>query len=322
VFPISRLGFGAWAMGGAGWSYTGGAEQDATSLATVRRALDGGVTWIDTAPTYGRGHSEELVGRLCRELGGSRPLVFTKCGRHWDGPDSKPYSDLRPASVRADVEASLRRLGLDCIDLVQIHWPEPPGGTEIEETWGGMLRLVDDGLVRAAGVCNFDVRLLERCEAVGHVATLQTPLSLIVRGATEGLLDWCAAHGVGVLAYSPMQVGLLTDSFTPEHVRRFAADDWRKEHREFNGARLERNLALRDGLRPIAEEHSTTVAAVAVAWVLSWPQVTGAIVGASRPGQVDGWLPAMQLMLEPADLARISMAVGQLKLANDEGAAR
>lgn len=312
MFPISRLGFGAWAMGGAGWSYTGDGARDETSLAAARRALEDGVTWVDTAPTYGQGHSEELIGRLCRQLGGARPLVFTKCGRHWDTPNANPYSDLRPAAIRRDVEGSLRRLGLDCLDLVQIHWPEPPGGTEIEDAWAGMLRLVEAGLARAAGVCNFDIGLLERCEAIGHVASLQTPLSLIVRGATDGLLDWCAAHSVCVLAYSPMQVGLLTDSFTPERVSRFASDDWRKEDPQFRGRALERNLALRDALRPIAREHSTTVAAVAVAWVLAWPQVTGAIVGATRPEQVDGWLPAMDLALTPQDMERIAEALGAL----------
>lgn len=309
MFAISRLGFGGWAMGGPAWAFTGTPERDETSLAAARRALDLGVTWIDTAPTYGGGHSEELAGRLCRELGASRPLVFTKCGRRWDGPAAQPYSDLRPAAIRADCEASLRRLALDCVDLLQIHWPEAAGGTDIEETWGGMLRLVDEGKARAVGVCNFDVALLERCEAVGHVATLQTPLSLIARGATAGLLEWCASHDVAVLAYSPMQVGLLTDSFSAEHVRSLDADDWRRSDPEFTSPRLERNLALRDALRPIALEHSTTVAAVAVAWVLSWPQVTGAIVGASRPDQVDGWIGALELTLGPRDLDAIAAAL-------------
>jgi aryl-alcohol dehydrogenase-like predicted oxidoreductase len=312
MFPISRLGFGGWAMGGVGWAFKGTPERDETSLAAMRRALDGGVTWIDTGPTYGGGHSEELVGRICRELGAARPLVFTKCGRHWDGPTLRPYSDLRPAAIRADCEASLRRIGIDCIDLLQIHWPEAPGGTDIEETWGGMMRLVDEGKVRAAGVCNFEVAQLERCEAVGHLATLQTPFSLIKRDAAAGLLDWCAAHSVGVLAYSPMQVGLLTDSFTAERVQQLDSDDWRRDDPDFTSPRLERNLALRDALRPIAREYSTTVAAVAVAWVLSWPQVTGAIVGAATPGQVDGWLGAMEVRLRAEDLERIGAAVREL----------
>ena len=309
MFPISRLGFGAWAMGGAGWEYTGTAERDAESLAALHAAIDGGVTWVDTAPTYGRGHSEELIGRLCQELGTARPMVFTKCGRRWDGPDSKPYSDLRPEAIRATCEASLRRMGLDFIDLLQIHWPGDVNGLPIEESWGGMLRLVDEGLVRAVGVCNFDAVLLERCEAVGHVETLQTPLSLIVRTATEGLLDVCGAHGIAVLAYSPMQVGLLTDSFTPERVARLDPEDWRRNHPEFTSPRLERNLALRDALVPIAREHSTSTGSVAIAWVLSRPHVTGAIVGASSAAQVGGWIGAGNLRLTYKDEERIATAL-------------
>jgi aryl-alcohol dehydrogenase-like predicted oxidoreductase len=314
VFPISRLGFGAWAVGGAGWEYTGTAARDTESLAAMRRAVDGGVTWIDTAPTYGRGHSEELVGRLSRELGASRPRVFTKCGRRWDGPDSKPYSDLRPASLRTFCEASLRRLGIDAIDLLQIHWPGDVNGTPIEESWGAMLRLVEDGLARAVGVCNFDAPLLQRCEAVGHVATLQTPLSLIVRDAlTSGLLDFCGEHAIGVLAYSPMQVGLLTDSFTPERIAELDQDDWRRTHPEFTSPRLQRNLALRDALVPIAREHSTTTGAVAVAWVLAQRHVTGAIVGASAASQVDGWIGAADLRLTYQDEERIASALAGMR---------
>jgi aryl-alcohol dehydrogenase-like predicted oxidoreductase len=309
MFPISRIGFGAWAIGGAGWAFTGTPERDGRSLAALRCALDAGVTWVDTGPTYGRGHSEELIGRLCREVGVERPLVFTKCGRHWDSPDSKPYSDLRPASIRGDCEASLRRLGLDHVDLLQIHWPDAAGETSIEETWGAMLSLVEEGKARAVGVCNFDAALLERCESVGHVSTLQTPLSLIVRDATAGLLDFCAARSIGVLAYSPMQVGLLTDSFTADRLDQLDPEDWRRTHPLFTSPQLERNLALRDALRPIALEHAATVGAIAVAWVLSWPQVTGAIVGASSADQVDGWVGAPNLELSAADREQITQAL-------------
>jgi aryl-alcohol dehydrogenase-like predicted oxidoreductase len=305
---ISPLGFGAWAMGGPGWSYDGSAEHDQTSVDALLGAIDGGVNWVDTAPTYGRGHCEELLGRAIRQAR-RRPMVFTKCGRHWDSPDATPYSDLRPAAIRSDCEASLRRLALDVIDLLQIHWPEADEKTPLEESWGEMLRLVDEGKVRAAGVCNFGVDLLERCEAVGHITSLQTPLSLIKRGATGGLLQWCAEHDVGVLAYSPMQVGLLTDSFTPQRVAEFAADDWRARDIEFLPPRLGRNLALRDALKPIAAAHDATVSAVAVAWVLSWSQVTGAIVGASSRVQVDGWIAASELRLSPTDLDQIASAL-------------
>jgi aryl-alcohol dehydrogenase-like predicted oxidoreductase len=309
MLAISRVGFGAWAAGGAAWSYAGGSERDERSLAAMRAAIDGGVDWVDTAPIYGDGHSEELVGRLLREAGHDRVRVFTKCGRVWDNPSTSPRSDLRPAAIRAGCEASLRRLGVDCIDVLQFHWPDHDTGTPVEESWGEMARLIDEGKIRAAGVCNFDVPLLERCERVGHVASLQTPISLIVRDGTQGLIQWCAAHDVAVLAYSPMQVGLLTDSFTAAIVERFEPDDWRRTHPEFLPPKLQRNLALRDRLRPIAEAHSTTVAAVAVAWVLSWPQVTGAIVGASSPEQVEGWIGAADLELTAADHDRIQQAL-------------
>ncbi len=309
MFTISRIGFGAWARGGVGWEYTGTAEHDRESLVALRRAVEGGVTWVDTAPTYGRGHSEELVGRLCRELGSARPLVFTKCGRRWGGTDAKPFSDLSPAAIRSDCEASLRRLGLESIDLLQIHWPGDINGTPIEESWAAMLKLVNDGLARAVGVCNFDETLLARCQSVGGVATLQTPLSLIRREGATTLLGFCASHEIGVLAYSPMQVGLLTDSFTPERVARFAHDDWRRTDPEFNAPRLERNLALRDALKPVARDHSTTVAAVAIAWVLSQTAVTGAIVGASSAGQVDDWIGAGGLRLTQRNQDRIAAAL-------------
>ena len=277
----------------------------------MRAAIDTGVDWIDTAPIYGGGHSEDLVGSLLREEGRGRVRVFSKCGRAWDDPAAPPRSDLTPAAIRAGCEGSLRRLGVDCVDLLQFHWPDNDTGTPVEESWGEMLRLVEEGKVRAPGVCNFDIELLERCEAVGHVASLQTPISLVVRDGTAGLVQWCAAHDVAVLAYSPMQVGLLTGSFTVESTRHFDREDWRRTHPEFLPPRLERNLRLRDALRPVAEAHSTTVAAVAVAWVLSWPQVTSAIVGASTPDQVQGWAGAPELELTAEDHDHITDALRQ-----------
>ena len=207
---ISRLGFGAWSIGGSGWAYDGYADRDKTSLQALAHAVGEGVNWVDTAPTYGQGHSEELVGRAVRQLGSERALIFTKCGRHWDSPTAQPRSDLRPEAIRADCEASLRRRGVEVIDLLQIHWPESPPHTPIEESWTQMRRLVDEGKIRAAGVSNFGVDLLERCEAVGHVDSVQLPFSLIARKSADGLLQWCAEHDTGVLAYSPMQIGLLT----------------------------------------------------------------------------------------------------------------
>ena len=306
---LSRIGFGAWSIGGAGWAYTGTAERNEESVAAMLHAFHLGVGWIDTAPVYGHGHSEELVGRALRRIDGRRPLVFTKCGRRWDAPDQPSRSDHRPASIRADVDASLRRLGIDAIDLIQFHWPDLDSGTPVEEAWGELLRLVDEGKCRAAGVCNFDVDLLERCEAVGHVTSLQTPFSLVARDSAAVLLPWCASHGTAVIVYSPMLVGLLTDSFTPARVQSMDREDWRRGHREFQSPRLERNLMLRDALSPIARAHSTSVAAVAVAWTLSWPQVTGAIVGASTRQQVDGWIDGATLRLSAQDLDTIAEAI-------------
>jgi len=306
---MSPVGFGAWSIGGAGWAYDGTEERDAESLATMLHAFELGVSWIDTAPNYGQGHSEELVGRALKQVRGSRPQVYTKCGRRWDSAESPPRSDHRPASIREDCEASLRRLGVDAVDLLQFHWPDKETGTPVEEAWGELLRLVAEGKSRAAGVCNFDQELLERCEAVGHVESLQTPLSLITRDSAAGLIQWCHEHGTRVIVYSPMQVGLLTDSFTHASLEALAPQDWRRRHREFQSPRFDRNLALRDALRPIADAHSTTIACIAVAWVLSWPQVTGAIVGARTRQQVDGWIDGGRIHLTENDLDVIAAAV-------------
>jgi aryl-alcohol dehydrogenase-like predicted oxidoreductase len=249
------------------------------------------------------------VGQALKRLPGERPLVFTKCGRRWDSPDLSPRSDLRPAAIRADCEASLQRLGVDVVDLLQFHWPDKETGVPVEESWGALLRLVEEGKARAAGVCNFDQQLLAHCEAVGHVESLQMPLSLIARDSAAGLMQWCATHNVGVIVYSPMQVGLLTDSFTADHIERFELDDWRRNHPDFQSPNLERNLALRDALRPIAEAHSTTVAAIAVGWTLAWPQVTGAIVGARTAEQVDGWIEGAAVTLTKENLDTIAAAL-------------
>jgi aryl-alcohol dehydrogenase-like predicted oxidoreductase len=306
---ISRVGFGAWSIGGPGWGYTGTSERDHESIASMLHAFELGVNWVDTAPIYGNGHSEELVGRALKLTPGEPPFIFTKCGRRWDSPDTSPRSDLSPAAIRADCEASLHRLGVDVIDLLQFHWPDREAGVPVEESWLELLRLVEEGKVRAAGVCNFNRQLLARCEAVGHVESLQTPLSLIARDSAGQLFEWCAAHDTGVIVYSPMQVGLLTDSFTADDIERFASDDWRRHHPEFRPPKLKRNLALRDALRPIAEAHSTTVAAIAVAWTLAWPQVTGAIVGARTAQQVDDWIDGAALALSEGDLDTIAAAV-------------
>jgi aryl-alcohol dehydrogenase-like predicted oxidoreductase len=308
---ITVTGFGAWAIGGGGWRYSWGPQDDDASIATMRHSLELGVSWIDTAAVYGLGHSEEVIGRVLRELPPSeRPLVFTKCGLVWDerDPMAEPRRVLKPESIRRECEASLRRLGVQRIDLYQFHWPDQTG-TPVEESWAEMVRLIEQGKVRMGGVSNFDVPLLERCEAIRHVDSLQPPFSLIRREAAEREIPWCAEHKTGVICYSPMHSGLLTDNFTAETVRRFAEDDWRRRSPEFQEPNLSRNLALRDALRPIAQRHGTTVSAIAVAWTIAWPGVTGAIVGARSPKQVDGWIDAATLRLTPADLKEISAAM-------------
>jgi len=310
---ISTVGFGAWAVGGGGWSFGWGPQDDADSIAAMRRAIEVGVNWVDTAAIYGLGHSEKVVGRLLRELDqGSRPLVFTKGGLIWNETDrmAEPRRNLRPASIRGECEDSLRRLGTEQIDLYQFHWPDDTG-TAVEDSWAEMGRLIEQGKVRHGGVSNFDVSLLERCERVRHVASAQPPFSMIRRDAAADVIPWCAAHGVGVIVYSPMQAGILTDGFDAGRVAGLAADDWRRRASEFQAPRLTRNLALRDALRPVAARHRVTVAAVAVAWTLGWPGVSGAIVGARNPAQVDGWIDGGGLQLTKEDLDEIGTAIAR-----------
>jgi aryl-alcohol dehydrogenase-like predicted oxidoreductase len=308
---ISRVGFGTWATGGGGWAYSWGPQEDEESVAAIRHAIEAGVNWIDTAAIYGLGHSEEVVAEAVRGLPpADRPFLFTKCGRRWDPDD--PYKPARsvgaPECLREEVDASLRRLGTDVIDLYQMHWPADDG-TPLEAYWSTLLELKDEGKIRAAGLCNHSVSQLEAAERLGHVDTLQPPFSAIRRTAAEEIA-WCRAHWTGVIVYSPMQAGLLTGAFSTERLANLHPDDWRRRSPEFQGERLSRNLALAGALQQIAEQRGTTVAAVAVAWALAWPGVTGAIVGARSPAQVDGWLPAADLELTGAELDRIAAAIG------------
>jgi aryl-alcohol dehydrogenase-like predicted oxidoreductase len=319
---ITEVGFGSWAAGGGGWIFGWGEQDDAASVAAIRRALDLGVNWIDTAAVYGIGHSEEVVARALREIpAGERPLVFTKCGVILDPkqPFVPAVRTIRPDSIRREIEGSLKRLGVERIDLYQFHWPDTTG-VPVEDSWGEMVRLIAEGKVRAAGVSNFTVELLERCERIRHVDSLQPPFSMIRRQSAAELIPWCAAHGTGVIVYSPMQAGLLTDSFTAGRVQNLAEDDWRRRDTLFQEPNLGRNLRLRDALRPIAARHGVSVSAVAVAWTLSWRGVSGAIVGARSAQQVDGWIAAGQLQLSSQDLDEIARAIAQTEAG--EGPAR
>lgn len=308
---ITTVGFGTWAVGGGDWAFSWGPQDDAASLSTMRHALELGINWIDTAAVYGLGHSEELVGKLLREISPSeRPLVFTKCGVVWD-PKNRMIPgkrSLKPESIRRECEASLRRLGVERIDLYQFHWPDE-SGVPIEDSWATMSQLVREGKVRAAGVSNFDVKMMQRCESIRHVDSLQPPFSLINRAAAENNIPWCARNHTGVICYSPMQSGLLTDTFTAERVAKMPKDDWRRDAEEFQQPNLKNNLALRDSLRPVAQRYGVSVSAVAVAWILVWPGVTGAIVGARKPEQVDAWIDAANLQLSAEDFEEIAAAI-------------
>lgn len=308
---ITRVGFGAWAIGGGGWTFAWGDQDDAASLAAIRHAVAAGVNWIDTAAVYGLGHSEEIVGRALREMPPSeRPYVFTKCGLVWDPADrgQTPRRVGEPASLRREVDASLRRLGVERIDLYQMHWPAEDG-TPLQAYWAALLDLRREGKVRAVGLSNHRVDQLEAAEAIGHVDTLQPPFSAIQRDAGSAELPWCAAHDTGVIVYSPMESGLLTGSFTPERAAALPTGDWRSRSPNFQGERLRRNLSLAEALRPVARRHGVCPAAVAVAWTLAWEGVSGAIVGARNPEQVDGWLPASTLELTEQDLGEIGAAI-------------
>ncbi len=310
---LTTVGVGTWAIGGGGWSFGWGPQDDNDSIAAVRHGVELGINWVDTAAVYGFGHSEEVVGRALKEIPSSeRPYIFTKCGMHFDPAKrfEPPKRDLRPESIRRECTDSLRRLGVERIDLYQFHWPDE-SGTPLEDSWGEMSKLIDEGKVRAGGVSNFTVSQLEECERVRHVDSLQPPFSLIRRDSAAELIPWCAAHGTGVIAYSPMQAGLLTDRFTVERVKHFAQDDWRRRTAEFQEPNLSRNLRLRDALQPIAERHGTTIASIAIAWVLSWPGMTGAIVGARNAAQVDGWIHAGEITLTAQDLGEIASAIEQ-----------
>ena len=307
---ITRVGFGAWAVGGE-WAFGWGKQDDADSVAAIRHAVESGVNWVDTAAVYGLGHSENVVAQALKDLPHSdRPYVFTKGGQVWDETDrtQRPRRVGDAASLRREVEASLRRLGVERIDLYQMHWP-PNDGTIVEDYWPVFLDLLEEGKIRAVGLSNHDVDQFGAAEALGHVDSVQPPLNLIRREAAADVIPWCAAHSTGVIVYSPMASGLLTGSFTHERAAALDEGDWRRKSSDFTGDGLRRNLDLVDALRPVADRHDVSVGAVAIAWTLNTPGVTGAIVGARRPAQVDGWLPAAELTLDQRDLDDVTAAL-------------
>jgi aryl-alcohol dehydrogenase-like predicted oxidoreductase len=307
---FTRLGLGTWAIGGP-WRFGWGPVDDAESVATIRAAVEAGISWVDTAAIYGLGHSEEIVGRaLDGYATGDEVFVCTKCGRR-TLPDGSPYGDLRPESIREDCEASLRRLGVERIDLYQIHWPDLDTGAPLEDSWATMAELADEGKVRWIGVSNFDVEQLLRCEAIRHVDSLQPSLSLLQRGALTDLIPAAAAQGTGVIVYSPMASGLLSGTFDRDRLAALASDDMRLARPEFAEPVLSRNLELVERLRAIAGRLEATVAELAIAWTLAQPGVTGTIVGARRPDQLDRWIGAGRLALSHEERRAIDAAIAE-----------
>jgi aryl-alcohol dehydrogenase-like predicted oxidoreductase len=301
---ITPIGSGAWATGGSGWVYAWGHQDDHQSIRAFRRAVDLGINWIDTAPMYGLGHSEKVIAKAL-EGRANRPYLFTKCGMVWDS-NGHVRIELSEDSIRRECEASLRRLKVDVIDLYQIHWPLESDSLEgLEEAWTTLAELQRKGKVRWLGVSNFNVRQLEFVQRIAPVTSLQPPYSLIRRDIEQELLPFCERNGIGVIVYSPMASGLLTGAMTRERVATLPPDDWRRRSSNFQEPNLSRNLALVEQLREIGDRHGRSAAEVAIAWTLRRPAVTGAIVGARSPEQVEGFIGAMGFRLSAAEQQEI-----------------
>lgn len=306
---ITPIGFGAWAIGGGGWAAAWGPQDDDEAVGAIRRAVELGVNWVDTAAVYGLGHSEELVAQALKSVPESeRPYVFTKCSLVWDG-GGDISNVLEKDSVKRECEESLRRLQTDVIDLYQIHWPRPD--EYIEEGWEAMAELKDEGKVRHIGVSNFDVSQMERIAEIAPVETLQPPYNMLNRGVEEEILPYCGENDIGVIVYSPMRSGLLTGKMTPERVANLPSDDWRRNAQDFQEPRLSRNLELVELLEEIGADHGLSPGEVAIAWTLRQPAVTAAIVGGRRPDQVDGIIGAAELRLSEDELDRIESFLTQ-----------
>jgi aryl-alcohol dehydrogenase-like predicted oxidoreductase len=301
---ITRMGFGAWALGGGAGAHGWGPQDDDDSIAAIHRALEQGINWIDTAAVYGFGRSEQVVGQALEGVA-ERPYVFTKCSQ-LEGPDHRVVHSLKRDSILHEAEGSLQRLGVDAIDLYQIHWPIP--AEDIEEGWAALAELKQQGLVRHIGVSNFDVEQLRQVQQIAPVETLQPQYSLIERGAERELLPFAEREGMGVIAYSPMGSGMLTGAMTRERIAKLPENDWRKHDARFNEPALSRNLDLVARLQSLADRYDTSPGAVAVAWTLRNPAVDGAIVGFRRPDQVEPILPAASLELTDDDVAEIEGA--------------
>jgi aryl-alcohol dehydrogenase-like predicted oxidoreductase len=302
---ITPIGIGQWAMGGGGWAFSWGPQDDAESIAAIHAGLDAGMNWIDTAAVYGLGHAETVLGRALDGMA-ERPLIFTKCERCWD-ETGRIIRRLKRDSIRQECEDSLRRLRTEVIDLYQIHWPEPD--EDIEEGWETLIRLKEEGKVRWIGVSNFSVAQMQRIAPMGHVTSLQPPYNLLARDIEAELLPYCAAHNIGVLAYSPMHSGLLSGKMTRERIAAMPPDDHRQRRPQFQEPLLTRNLALVEKLRAVAARHGRTPGEAAIAWVLRRPEVTAAIVGLRSAAQLSGIAGAGEFRLTAAEIAEIEAAL-------------
>ena len=302
--PITRVGYGAWAIGGSGWQFAWGSQDDSESIAAIHRALELGVNWIDTAAVYGLGHSEEVVGRALKEWHGPRPYVFTKCGLRGDAT-GEVQKVLSGNSIRGEVEGSLRRLSVDLIDLYQIHWPPDPDSAALEEGWSTLVDLKREGKVRWIGASNFNVQQLQRAQAIAPVTSLQPQYSVVHHEIDDEILPYCLREGIGVIVYSPMASGLLTGAMTRERAARLPKDDWRRGHPDFTEPNLSHHLALVEHMREIANRHKRSVGEVAIAWTLRHPAVSGAIVGARNAHQAEDVMRAGELHLTEDEVNEI-----------------
>jgi aryl-alcohol dehydrogenase-like predicted oxidoreductase len=306
---ITPVGLGAWAIGGSGWEFAWGSQNDNDSVAAIHRALELGVNWIDTAAIYGLGHSEEVVGRALKDWRGPKPYIFTKCGLRGNAK-GEVQKVLSADSIRGEVEDSLRRLSADVIDLYQIHWPPDPDSSALEEGFSTLANLKREGKVRWIGVSNFDVQQLRRAQAIAAVTSLQPRYSLVHREVEDEVLPYCLREGIGVIVYSPMASGLLTGAMTRERATRLPKDDWRRNHPDFTEPSLSRNLALVDRLHEIGQRYNRLAGEVAVAWTLHNPAVTGAIVGARNARQAERAMRAGELRLTEEEVNQIEAFFG------------
>jgi aryl-alcohol dehydrogenase-like predicted oxidoreductase len=304
---LTPVGFGAWAIGGGGWEFAWGSQEDTDSVAAILRALELGVNWIDTAAVYGTGHSEEIVAQALEQWKGKRPYVFTKCVLRWD-ENRKVFQDHSAASIRRECEDSLRRLQTEFIDLYQMHWPPKDNGAGLEEAWQEMSKLKAEGKVRWIGVSNFDVSQMERAATIAPVTSNQPPYSIIRRKIEEEILPHCLKNGIGVISYAPMASGLLTGAMTRERAASLSADDFRSRNPEFKEPNLSKNLELVDRLRLVGARHGCGPGAVAIGWVLRHPAITGAIVGSRNARQAEGVMNAGDLKLTKDEIAEIEGA--------------